>query len=140
MPYAEITAWPFILHTLIELPACFAFALFPSATLSTPQPHAHALIRQYAVLLLSTNLIAGSFIFRSHKILLSCDDTGYVQCWVAFSLALYHLGPLMRAGSRIWEGWGRMTREKDTLAMPWVHAMSHLVCLTALAGRSVDFW
>ena len=140
MRYVEITAWPFILHTLIELPACLAFALFPSATLSTTQLHAHALIRQYAVLLLSTNLIAGSFIFRSHENRLSCDGTGYVQSWVAFSLAFYHVGPLTRAGFKIWEGWRRRTRDKDTLVMPWVHAMSHLVCLTALAGRSISWW
>ncbi|KAI4280105.1 MAG: hypothetical protein L6R35_005975 [Caloplaca aegaea] len=72
---------PFLLHMIVELPASIAFFLNPSMTLSQSQPHAHAVIRQYALLLMSSNIIAYNFIFRSP------DET---SASVAAALAVYH--------------------------------------------------
>ena len=127
-------AWPFILHILTELPAAFAFALFPSATLSTPQPHAHALIRQYALLLFSTNVIAAVFIFRHGEAEAGSYELRWIERWVACSLALYHVGPLIRAGCKVWKG---TQRRQHYLARPWIHLIVHLVCLAGLASHSL---
>lgn len=137
MLYISIPSLPFILHILVELPAAFAFALFPSATLLRPQPEAHALIRQYGLLLLSTNMIAALFVFRHHKQNLVDDHNRRIEAWVAGSLAVYHLGPLVRAGSRHWKG---VENRKRLLGKPWVHAIAHGICLIALAGHSLKLW
>ena len=130
----SIAVWPFVLHILIELPAGVAFALFPSATLSTPQPHAHPLIRQYALLLLSTNFIAAVFVFRDRETGPVSHALSGVERWVAGSLALYHIGPLIRAGCRAWKGtW----RKQHCLARPWIHIIAHLVCLAGLASHGL---
>ena len=136
MQSSFVTSFPFILHLVIELPAAFAFAFSPSTTLSVPQPYAHAVIRQYALLLLSTNIIAAIFIFRGHKAC-TIDNDGLTERRVAGALALYHCGPLIRAGRRIWRG------EEDKRGLsgqPWVHSVAHAVCGLALAGRSMDWW
>ncbi|KAL9021230.1 MAG: hypothetical protein Q9185_001631 [Variospora sp. 1 TL-2023] len=79
---------PFFLHLIVELPASIAFFLNPSMTLSQSQPHAHVVIRQYALLLMSSNIIAYNFIFRSP------DET---SASVAAALAVYHaVTPLAR--------------------------------------------
>ena len=110
---------PFLLHILGELSASAGFFLRPSQTLRKPQPEAHAVIRQYALLLTSTNLIAAIFLFQGHATVISAK--------VAGALALYHLGPLTRAAMKvrtgekmgIWEGVGGA----------WVHVrvMRHLM-------------
>ena len=97
---------PFFLHILGEFGASASFFLRPSQTLRKPQPEAHAVIRQYALLLTSTNLIAAIFLFQDHATAISAK--------VAGALALYHLGPLTRAVMKvrtgekmgIWEGLG----------------------------------
>ncbi|KAL8796335.1 MAG: hypothetical protein Q9195_001242 [Heterodermia aff. obscurata] len=81
---------PFFLHIIGEFGAATGFFLRPSQTLNRPQPDAHAVIRQYALLLTSTNLIAAIFLFQSQPTPVSTK--------VAGALALYHLGPLTRAG------------------------------------------
>ncbi|KAL8762662.1 MAG: hypothetical protein Q9184_001369 [Pyrenodesmia sp. 2 TL-2023] len=110
----------FLLHILVELPASIAFFFKPSMTLPRPQPHAHAVIRQYSLLLLSTNLIAYAFLFRP------ADET---SATIAAALAVYHLGPLVRAGSRI--GRGEARRVKG-VGSPWVHLVVHAACLVLL--------
>lgn len=87
---------PFFFHIVGEIPASYNFLAHPSSTLPQPQPYAHPVIRQYALLLVSTNLIAGIFLF--------CDRPTTVSCKVAGALAIYHLGPLMRAVTKIWKG------------------------------------
>ncbi|KAI9871303.1 MAG: hypothetical protein M1830_003058, partial [Pleopsidium flavum] len=57
---------PFLLHILLELPASILFFLRPSTQLPHPHPPSHALIRQYAILLLSSNLIA--FVFLVYRV------------------------------------------------------------------------
>lgn len=114
----------FLLHILIELPASIAFFLKPSMTLSQPQPHAHAVIRQYALLLMSSNLIAYAFLFRP------ADETSR---FVAAALAVYHLGPLGRAGSRIGGGEARGVKG---LGSPWVHLVVHAACFVLLSWEA----
>ncbi|KAL8832041.1 MAG: hypothetical protein Q9170_005038 [Blastenia crenularia] len=120
----------FFFHILIELPASIAFLANPSMTLSQPQPHAHAVIRQYALLLMSSNIIAYTFLFR---------PADGVSGAVAAALALYHVGPLVRAGYRIRSGYGGRVHEKGLGGLgPRVHLIAHLIGLIALAREAVQ--
>ncbi|KAL5318758.1 hypothetical protein ACEPPN_013824 [Leptodophora sp. 'Broadleaf-Isolate-01'] len=110
----------FLIHILLELPASLNFFFRPNEQLSSPAPQAHALIRQYAVLLLSSNIIALVFAFRH------VDE---ISRRVAGALAIYHAAPLVRAVGRITskkEGYGK------GLGGPWVHAVGHAGALGAL--------
>lgn len=124
---------PFILHIIIELPAAISFAFFPSATLSIPQPHAQAVIRQYALLLLSTTIIAALFVLQDRR----GQGPKMPERGVASALALYHLGPLIRAAHRFRrrEGTGR-----GLLGQPWLHVLVHALCFLALGGRGWLWW
>ena len=82
----------FLLHVLVEVPASITFFVFPSRQLGQPTPHAHAVIRQYALLLLTSIIIAGTFAVRPP------DE---LNGQVAGALALYHLGPFVRSWSRL---------------------------------------
>lgn len=128
-----LTSVPFILHIVIELPAALSFALFPSATLSIPQPHAQAVIRQYALLLLSTIIIAAVFVQQNQK----GHGPKMPERGVASALALYHLGPLVRAVHRFGrkQGTGR-----GFLGQPWLHVLVHVLCCLALGGRGWLWW
>ncbi|KAG4438870.1 hypothetical protein IFR05_005659 [Cadophora sp. M221] len=110
----------FLIHALLELPASLNFFFRPNEQLSSPAPQAHALIRQYAILLLSSNIIALIFAFRH------VDETSRK---VAGALAIYHAAPSMRA-------LGRLTSKDDGhgkgLGGPWVHAVVHAGALGAL--------
>lgn len=128
---------PFTLHILIEVPAALTFLLYPSLTLVRPQPYAHAVIRQYGFLLLSSNIIASVFAFQIHDRELLDVQIMQIEAWVAGSLALYHLAPLMRATSRMWLEGGK---QKGFVGQPWVHALAHGICLIALMGRSLHWW
>lgn len=113
----------FALHILVELPASLGFFFRPSATLTTPHPEAHEIIRQYALLLTSTNLIAGIFLFQSPTSL---------SCQVAGALALYHVGPFARAIRRI-----RAGQASGILINPWIFLVIHAICATALFGEAL---
>ncbi|KAK4692643.1 hypothetical protein P7C71_g4600, partial [Lecanoromycetidae sp. Uapishka_2] len=126
-------SFPFILHILIETPAALAFAVFPSSTLSVRQPAAEAVIRQYALLILSSNVIAAIFVFHDPNI----SDGVFLEGRVAAALALYHVGPLMRAVTRIRNDEGQA---RPLLEQPWLHAWVHAVCLVALAGKGMHWW
>lgn len=119
---------PFALHILIELPASFGFFLRPSATLRTPQPIAHGIIRQYALLLTASNLIATVFLFQPSATTASRQ--------VAGALALYHAGPLVRAIGRIRAGEASANGFQERLISPWIHGVFHGACLAALLGES----
>ena len=108
----------FLLHLIVELPASINFLLRPSATLSIAQPEAHAVIRQYALLLLSTNLIVMTFLMR---------DMDQLSGKVAGALALYHIGPVARALSRI-----QKRDSGSVLGGPWLHAFIHVLCAVTL--------
>ena len=121
---------PWIFHIFVELPATIAFAIYPSATLTVLQPHAHIIIRQYALLLLSSNVIAALFVVRD-------GDQDFIERGVAGALSLYHLGP---AGRAIHRGSRNGVQYRLTWEHPWLHAMAHLTCWIALLGRSLAFW
>lgn len=124
---------PFVLHIVIELPAAISFAFLPSATLSKPQSHAHALIRQYALLLFSTIIIAALFIPHDRN----SDGSKMQERVVAGALALHHLGPLIRAVGRFRRGEGT---ERHLLAQPRLHALVHVLCCFLLGGRGCLWW
>ena len=126
-------SFPFMLHIVVELPAATSFAFFPSATFSIPQPHAQAVIRQYALLLLSTVIIAAIFVPQDRK----GDGATMQERGVASALGLYHLGPLVRAAhrSRRREGSGR-----HVLGQPWLHVLMHVLCCLSLGGRGSLWW
>ena len=126
---------PFILHVILESPAAVAFALFPSATLRTPQPEAHALIRQYALSLLTTVLIAAVFARQPHDLQANNAHIQRLEQQVAGALALYHVGPMIRAARKY-----RARQEQDRRMMPCLHFFSHGACGMALAGRACQAW
>ena len=108
-----------VLHLVIETTAAINFLLRPSATLSIPQPHSHGVIRQYALLLLTTNIIAAAVLDRA----VNDELSGHIVA----ALALYHTGPFVRAVSKIRRG-----NADDILGGAWLHALSHLLCLACL--------
>lgn len=117
----------FLIHIALEVPASLNFYLRPDHQLSAPAPQAHAVIRQYAVSLLSSSLVAAVFAFRKR------DET---SAWVAAALAVYHLAPLVRAAITIArrraergeEGEGDL-REPEG---PWIRAIVHAAALGPL--------
>ncbi|KAE9380588.1 hypothetical protein N431DRAFT_432868 [Stipitochalara longipes BDJ] len=113
---------PFWFHLLIEFPASINFFFNPSEQLSSPAPQSHIIVRQYAVLLLVSALIALIFALRP------IDETSR---YVAGALSVYHVAPLMRAGSRILERRGEYGRG---LGGPTVHLIVHTICFAGLAG------
>ncbi|KIV89744.1 hypothetical protein PV10_07124 [Exophiala mesophila] len=82
----------FLLHIIFELPACIQFFMLPSRQLGIYTPHAHALMRQYAVLLFSSVLIAGIFVTR---------PPSEVSAQCAGALATYHVAPALRSIARL---------------------------------------
>jgi hypothetical protein len=122
MPLLPSNTLPFWAHILTELPASINFFLHPSEQLSSPAPQAHAIITQYAVLLLISNIIALIFALRP------VDATSR---HVGGALSIYHAAPLVRATRRIIsndEGYG------SGLGGPVLHLVVHGVCLLALGG------
>jgi hypothetical protein len=82
----------YLLHVLIEIPAAITFFLAPSRQLGSHTPQAHAVIRQYAILLLSSVVIALAFAWQPENELSGS---------VAGALALYHIGPGVRSTTRL---------------------------------------
>jgi hypothetical protein len=116
------------LHVLVEIPAAIGFLLFPSATLSKSQPEAHAVLRQYGILLFSTNIIVAFFL--SSKMSMPESVYEFLERRVAGALALYHVGPLCRAAARIY----RQGRAQHVLTGPWLHLALHGICFISLAS------
>lgn len=116
-----------VFHLVIETTAAINFFARPSATLSISQPHSHGVIRQYALLLLTTNIIVAVVLNRAMHDALSGQ--------IAAALALYHAGPFVRAVSRIQRG-----DSGDVLGGAWFHAFLHLLCAACLVASSFFFW
>jgi hypothetical protein len=119
MPRLPLTL-PFWFHSLIELPASINFFFNPSEQLSSPALQAHPIIKQYAVLLFVSALIALIFALR---------PTDGTSRSVAGALSVYHLAPLTRAGNRIVQGseyYGK------GLGGPIIHLVMHTVCFAGL--------
>lgn len=117
----------FLLHVVVEVPAAINFMLLPSKQLGQDTPHAHAIIRQYALLLLSSILIA--IIFASRPI----DD---LTRSVAGSLAIYHIGPSLRSWSRL----GSQAKRSSPvlLSEAALYLVCHLVTGSALLSCFLD--
>lgn len=116
----------FLLHILVEIPALINFMLYPSKQLGIYTPHAHAVIRQYALLLLCSVLIACMFLTRVDD-----DLTGQV----AGALAIYHIGPAIRSGGRLRE----QARKGQQLLLTEaaLYLVVHMVCGSSLMSC---FW
>lgn len=127
----------FLLHVVVEIPACMMFCLFPSRQLGVHTPQAHSLIRQYAVLLLTSIIIAVKFAQRPVD-----DLSGHI----AGALAIYHVGPFLRALSQI-EKRRRSTQPRGVassdsrslwlLMEPILYAFAHAITGILLASA---FW
>lgn len=109
----------FMLHAAIEIPAAINFMLYPSKQLGVYTPHAHAIVRQYALLLLSSVLVA--IIFASRP---SDDLSGLI----AGALAIYHIGPALRSVGRLRS---QATRFENLLMS---EAALYLACHTLCGG------
>ena len=94
----------FVLHLVIGTTAAINFFV---------------LIRQHALLLMATNIIVA--VFLNHAM----DDALSGQA--AAALGLYHVGPSVRAVSRIRGG-----NSGDVLGGPWLHAFAHSLCAACL--------
>ncbi len=123
----SLMSFALALHLIIETTAAINFFFQPSATLAAPQPHSHGVIRQYAVLLLSTNIIVVMVLKRA----ISDEITEQI----AAAVALYHAAPLVRAVSKIRGG-----MSDDVLGGPWLHAVTHLVCAVSLVAASFHLY
>ena len=136
MPILSPSSIPFVFHIILETPAAVAFALFPSATLEAPQPQAHAVIRQYALLLLTTVLISAVFASQSHDSPAHESRVLELEHEVAGALAMYHLGPVIRAVYKL----RNRFKEGRSWRTPCLHLLSHGATGMALAGRALILW
>jgi hypothetical protein len=111
----------FLIHIIIEVPAFINFFFAPSRQLGTLTPHAHPVIRQYAVLLLSTVLVAISFVRHPQ------DD---MSSKVAAAFAIYHIAPAVRS-------WVRLVKQARSgepvlLTEAFLYLVVHVICCAAL--------
>lgn len=111
---------PFVLHLLVEIPASINFLLAPAFQLERSDTNGRAVIRQYATLLLSMNIIATIFVFRAAD-----KTTGDV----AGAMAVYHVAPTARALYTILRGGPGVRREAHALGGPIIHLIVHITCL-----------
>lgn len=112
----------FVFHAAIEVPATLNFMFFPSKQLGVYTPHAHPIIRQYALLLLTSVLI--SLIFATRP----TDDLTQA---VAGSLSLYHIGPSLRSVGRLRQQSARS--QSLMLSEAFLYLVLHVICGTMLA-------
>ena len=118
--------WPFVAHIVVETPACINFMFNPSGQLGSPTLNAHAIVRQYALLLLSSVLIASLFVTR---------DLDKLSGQIAGALAVYHVGPSIRAFSRC-----RNSSSHNNASSLWEAALYMLVHTICLAGLLQCSW
>merc|ERR1712000_769975 len=111
----------FLIHIIIEIPASINFFCFPSRQLGIHTPQAHAVIRQYAVLLLVSVLLATVFVARP------LDNTAGK---VAGALALYHIAPFVRSAVRL----HRQTQARAPIiySEAFLYVFVHSICFAAL--------
>lgn len=114
-----------LVHLVIEIPASINFLLRPSSTLSAEQPHSHGVIRQYGLLLFTTNIIVALLLREIFH-----DE---LTARIAGVLALYHIGPIARATAKL-----KQERSNDALGGPWLHLSAHVLCATMLLASSVQ--
>lgn len=117
----------FVLHAAIEIPAAINFMLFPSKQLGRNTPNAHGVIRQYALLLAVSVLIAMTFAVRP------TDDLSRT---VAGYLAIYHPGPALRSCARLSRQYKRS--ERLLLSEAFLYLTCHLLTGAALVFYYLD--
>lgn len=113
----------YLVHAIIETPACLNFFLRPSGQLTRHAPQAHGVIRQYAVLLLSSIITALSFAFR---------EPDPLSGQVAAAFALYHLAPMVRASGRL--------MGRHAVWEPLLFLAAHGLCLAGFVRCCWDFY
>ena len=114
------STFPFLLVILIELPPSILFLVKPDGQFPVIEPQARAVIRQYALLLQTVNLIALICCIRP------VDETSRL---IAGAMSVYQVGPSIRAAFRMARG------EKwlgGSLGGPLVHFVVHVTCLASL--------
>lgn len=116
----------FLLHIVIETPAALKFFFFPSGQLGKNTPHAHAVIRQYAVLIFASNLVAFVFVQRP------MDD---MAAKIAGALAVYHIAPSIRSINRLIAQ--AHQGEPLVASEAFLYLVVHVICGAALA---LHFW
>lgn len=115
----------FLIHIFIEIPACINFFFFPSKQIGTHTPQAHALIRQYAVLLLSSVMLAAIFVARKP------DD---LSSKIAATLAIYHVAPSVRSVARLYRQ--AQARAAIFRSEAFLYLILHSICFAALLQHS----
>lgn len=122
-------SFPFWIHAIIETPASFNFFLFPSDQLGAHTPNAHAIVRQYACLLLASVLVSLSFVQRPPDAL---------SGQVAGAFALYHLAASTRAGSRLQQ---QMSQGRQiVISEAFLHLLVHSVCFGSMWHHCWTFY
>ncbi|OAL36181.1 hypothetical protein AYO20_04595 [Fonsecaea nubica] len=111
----------FLVHVVIEIPACLSFYLFPSRQLGVHTPHAHAVIRQYAALILASVLVAMVFVNKP------LDDTSGK---VAGALAIYHVAPSIRSVNRLVTQ--AQLQKPIIISEAFLYLVVHVICFVAL--------
>ena len=117
----HLHSFALLLHAAVELPAALNFFCFPDDQLADAAPQAHAVIRQYAVLLLCSALIACT---------IASQEPGTTTSYVAGILAVYHVAPLLRAWSRLRDP--EVPERRPWLKDPRIHFFVHFLCLSSL--------
>lgn len=119
----------FLLHAIIETVASANFLVFPDSQLPRAAPQAHAVIRQYGILLLCSVLIS---------VLMALEPLNVLSGKMAGALALYHVGPITRAASRTFTRAESMQR--TSITQPLFYLFIHSVCLATLGLTSWDLF
>lgn len=115
--YIEDYNIAFMLHAIFETPAAINFMIFPSRQIGSFTPQAHPIIRQYALLLLSSVLVSIAFALRP------TDD---LTRSVAGSFAIYHVGPAVRSLGRLKQQASR--HQSIFLSEAFLYLVVHLCC------------
>lgn len=112
---------PFLLHAIVETPASLNFFLFPSNQLGAHTPNAHAVIRQYACLLLASVWVSLAFIQRPPDAL---------SGQVAGAFSFYHIAASIRASSRMQQHVSKANHTVSSEAI--LHLVVHSFCFGSM--------
>lgn len=120
---------PFLIHALVETPASYNFFVYPSDQLGAHTPIAHAIIRQYACLLLVSVLVSLSFARRPPDML---------SGQVAGAFSLYHIAASTRAGSRLQQ---QLSEGRQiVLSEAFLHLVVHGICFGSFWHHCWSFY
>lgn len=120
------SALPFVLHIMVETPAALRFLFTPDAQILHPQPDARSIVRQYAVLLFSTVLIA---------LICLLNHRQRISRLVAGALSIYHIAPILRAGTKLSNSRLLSSVGKEAWREPALYVVVHFACFLSLLDR-----